>query len=156
MRRLVLIAFCAFAGVTAPASAEQRARDIIPVVAYGEGTTTCTVTIEHTATLVTMPDIPPSYDVHGYTQCDRAVQQTARVSHAEALRDPVYGALCSAFATSCSSSVSGYGFAGVVTYKVTLRAPAGQGWITAPGECSGVGTDNLQCSFTGRLIDYEL
>ena len=39
---------------------------------------------------------------------------------------------------------------GLVSYRVHMIAPFGQGWVTSPENCSGVGSDNLTCEFTAN------
>src|SRR5687768_2960039 len=132
----------------APASALQHK---IPIVAYGEGTTTCIVTVNSVHRLLYGGE--QRYDFHGRTECDAAVEQSGQawLNH----RTPslvVTAPLCSGFRAACESrgSAQGEDYAirtGPASYRVTLRAPLGQGWVTAPTDCSGVGTDNLTCTF---------
>jgi hypothetical protein len=127
----------------APASAGTY-----PIVAAGSAahgpTTHCTVT-------VTKTDFAFStyYEFNGTTKCDVAIQQSGQAFFAD-----TSGGLCSAFTTTCSSGGGWEGEPnpGAVTYRVKLRAPEGQGWVTSPQHCTGVGTDNLTCEFTAGNI----
>lgn len=136
----------------APASALQNK---ITLVAYGEGTTTCVVTANTAHRMFWGGE--QRYDFLGRTECSVPVEQSGQAWLAGAL--PEYGPLCSGFRTTCSSSgwVQGEEYAqGVdgVRYRVHLIAPHGQGWLAAPDNCSGVGSDNLTCTFTS-LSDQD-
>lgn len=66
------------------------------------------------------------------------------------------GELCNADSTDCYSGGSQYDrgeYDAPMRYTIHLTAPLGQGWIGAPLNCSGVGTDNLKCTFT---VDDEV
>ena len=85
-----------------------------------------------------------------------AVQQTARVSMASSAEDPALdGDYCSGFGKSCSSAANRWGedlvWEKPAEYSIHLTAPLGQGWIGAPTDCGGVGTDNLTCVFTAKV-----
>ena len=131
----------------APASALQNK---IVLVAYGEGTTTCTVTANTAHRMFWGGE--QRYDFMGRTECSVPLEQTGQATLSTAV-GTASGALCSGFRATCSSSgdVQGEEYAqgvGSVRYRVTLRAPLGQGWLNAPESCAGVGTDNLTCTFT--------
>ena len=119
----------------APASAGTT-----PIVAYGEGVTTCQVK-------VTKKDWSFStyYNFSGETVCDTAVDQTGQAFFAD-----TSGPLCSGFRTTCVSAGGWEGEPdpGPVRYRIHMTAPPGQGWVTSPEQCMGVGSDNLTCEFT--------
>ncbi|HEX8204933.1 MAG TPA: hypothetical protein VF587_02615 [Solirubrobacteraceae bacterium] len=127
----------------APASAGTY-----PLVAVGDAAngplTKCTVT-------VTKTDYAFStyYKFSGKTVCDVPLQQSGQAFFADTA-----GPLCSAFTTTCESGGGWEGEPnpGSVTYRVRLRAPEGQGWVTSLPHCNGVGTDNLTCEFTADNV----
>jgi hypothetical protein len=134
-RALVLAGAVALASA-APASAERAV-----LVAYGEGTTTCVI-----QTIATNFAGSSYYRSTGSTDCSTAIQQSGFVS---------WGTGCSGFVARCEDSGTNEGELGEVTisYRVTLRAPLGQGWGVAPTDkCSGVGTDYVTCTFTSRSV----
>jgi hypothetical protein len=117
-----------------------------PIVAYGQAahgwTTTCTVK-------VTKKDYSFStyYAFSGETKCDVPIEQSGQAFFGDAS-----GAFCSGFVTTCSSGGTWEGEPdpGLVRYRIHLTAPFGQGWVTSPEQCSGVGSDNLTCEFTAN------
>ena len=105
------------------------------VAAYGTGTTSCTINATRTGS-----------SFEGTTDCSGAVLQTAQAT----MTGPspaVTGPLCTGLRASCRSAGSGSGAYTDVSYRITLVAPLGQGWIASPKECSGAGTDRLECRF---------
>ena len=134
----------------APASALQNK---IVLVAYGEGTTTCTVTANNVHKMFWGGE--ERYEFFGRTECSTAVQQSGQATLGNADPSLVEVApLCSRFATTCSSAgaVQGPEYqqgVGGLGYRVTLVAPPGQGWVASPQQCAGAGTDNLTCTFGG-------
>ena len=143
-RWLVLAALALALAAPQAASAEK-------FIAIGVGHTVC----EFTA--VKDPHFPllhAVYDYYGETECDRPVEQTG---HAFIPNSPLVGEVCSGFRTHCYSgdvwvTTGGVRYSDPLEYHVTVRAPEGQGWIGAPTECSGVGTDNLKCVFKSDLL----
>ncbi len=125
------------------ALAAPQAAPAATFVAFGEGLTRCTITAEKHEDLLHRDE----YKWSGETTCDRPLEQTAQASFHGATSP-----LCSGVTTYCSSA-TGWTYFGQpylqepMEYRVTLRAPLGQGWIGAPTYCSGVGTDNLKCVF---------
>ena len=125
-------------------TAAPAAAGTTPIVAYGQAahgwTTVCTVT-------VTKKDWAFSdwYSFSGETECDVPIEQSGQAFFAD-----TSGELCSGFVAVCSSSGGWQGEPdpGPVTYRVHMIAPFGQGWVTSPTNCSGVGSDNLTCEFT--------
>ncbi len=139
----VALALCALLASAAPAAAEKEIR----LVAYGEGTTVCTVKIHREVIRL----FDRNYSFRGSTECPVAVQQTA-----QAFGGPEVGSYCARFATTCGSSGTTE-YSGV-DYDISIVAPLGQGWLPPfpDGVCSGIGTDNLRCSFhaSGPLYVY--
>ncbi len=120
-------------------------------VAYGEGTTRCTITVskyvDHGSIWTGGTERMKFY---GATECDVPLEQTGHASvPGDAEWPAVDGGLCSGFRTSCRSGVDRVPQANdpPATYRISLRAPLGQGWVGVPTDCSGVGTDNLKCEF---------
>lgn len=111
------------------------------LVAYGEGTTTCTVKVSRSLRAGTLD----TWDFEGATDCSVPLPQTAQAWMTG--ESTVFGPLCSGVRASCRSAGSAVGDYRGVGYHVTLVAPLGQGWIASPAECSGAGTDNLDCTF---------
>ena len=147
--RALLVAAAVALLAPAPASALQHK---IALVAYGEGTTTCVVTTNKV--LKAFWGGETRYEFFGRTECSVPVQQSgqAQLAHDDPSLVEV-APLCSAFTARCESRdyVQGVEYQNGtrgMTYRVTLRAPHGQGWLTAPQTCSGVGSDNLTCTFT--------
>src|SRR5688572_27787122 len=123
--RALILALALALLAAAPASADRMV-----LVAYGEGTTNCTVT-------VTAIDHPFSEwnSSDGTTECSRAIQQSG---------DLTPGGTCSGFMTTCVTSGGWHeseSTSNSATYTVTLRAPAGQGWAAPVNSCAGSGTD---------------
>jgi hypothetical protein len=111
------------------------------VAAYGEGATTCQIgaVMNFTASV--------GRHFSGWTECSADIQQSGVASWSGAGVPTVTGPLCSAFGKHCTSSGDASDSYTDIRYRVTLRAPAGQGWSVPPGlECSGAGTDYLQCT----------
>jgi hypothetical protein len=141
--RIMLVTLALSLVLTAPAEARR-----IVLAAYGEGATTCTITL-----FQAHKPFSPKWDIGGRTECSAPLQQTGEAwlpDDWDSYRE--YGALCSGFRTACESGL--YFFEGSssswgqVHYQVSLTAPRGQGWGYAPvEECSGVGTDILRCTF---------
>ncbi len=132
-----------YADATEPAAVEPPGAYAMRssfVASYGTGETTCTISARMNAA-------GPDYrDFEGITDCSRDVQQSAQAW--------VVGASGSAAAPSCSgwqalcrSAGWAYGSYSDVHYQISITAPNGEGWVAAPSECSGVGTDNLKCTF---------
>jgi hypothetical protein len=153
-KKLLLTAMLALAVGGAPPAAAAT------FVAYGEGLTRCTIQAEKVADggFLMLNSAPPlshyeNYEWWGETTCDRPLQQTAQAS----LREQV-SPMCSGVVADCSSGGEGFWPAQAVQepmeYRVTLRAPANQGWLGAPTDCTGVGTDNLKCVF--RIDDSDV
>ncbi len=111
------------------------------VVAYGEGATRCTITVTKTA----VGGSTTEWSFSGSTSCDRPLEQTGQARMVGA--GTVWAPLCSGTRASCSSGGTATGAYTDVEYHVTLLAPAGQGWVAPPAECSGAGTDRLDCTF---------
>jgi hypothetical protein len=139
MRKLALI----LATAAALAGAFTQTASATTFVAYGEGLTRCTIEITKDPNYLALH---PLYDWGGETSCDRPLEQTG-----QAFFGGEVGTLCSGVRTTCSSGDvqwrPGRTISTPVEYRVTLRAPLGQGWLGAPTYCSGVGTDNLSCVF---------
>ena len=102
------------------------------VAAYGEGATTCTMRLERYGR-----------SFAGSTACTAAIEQTGQASTDTGAAGP----LCSGTRNTCTSSGTAPSDFSRLRYRVTLRAPNGQGWAASPQECSGTGTDNLECEF---------
>lgn len=154
MRGLVTAAAIATALVAAaPAAAETQA-----FVAYGTGETVCTIEVSK---LVYGPGLTSGggggeLQLSGTTDCSEPVQQTGQVRMAASAADPgLDGDYCSGFVKSCFSAASEWGddliWENPAEYSIHLTAPSGQGWVGAPTDCTGVGTDNLSCVFTALV-----
>ena len=112
------------------------------VAAYGEGSTTCTLSV----TKQIRPGTGWTWDFEGATDCSVPVEQTGQAAMTG--ESTITAPLCSGVRASCRSAGSGTGFSYTgVEYRVMLRAPRGQGWIASPEQCSGAGTDLLTCTF---------
>ncbi len=159
--RAVLLSAIVTLVAAAPAAATS-APDVFVLAAYGDATTTCAVTLEteQWTTWGSEGDGWPTYRFTGRTDCTAPVQQSGEAWLTN--DDPslvAYAWPCELFGPSCESTGSAGGYQtpyadhppGPVKYHVRLRAPLGQGWATAPDACSGVGTDNLDCTFTSSL-----
>ena len=112
-------------------------------LAYGTGATVCHVTVtKRTGQELYSPSYGTKYS--GRTQCTAPVVQTA-----QATVGSLTGALCSNTSTYCSSGGNAENVINTqpLRYRITLRAPGGQGWVGDPTFCSGIGTDNLTCEY---------
>lgn len=133
----------------APAAAETEV-----FVAYGTGATVCTIEVSK---LVYGAGLSGGMlSLSGSTDCSKAVEQTAHVWMEATPQDPALdGGYCSGFDKTCSSAATGWGADLVwekpAQYGIHLIAPFGQGWVGAPTDCMGVGTDNLTCVFTAKV-----
>ena len=152
---LAAFAFCALlpaesrAGLGWPPKGPPTPGVTLAFVAYGEGTTACTVTLtKRTGQDLNTVDYGTRFS--GRTECTTALPQTARATvPSDGSAPALDGGLCSATTTVCSSGGNLNNLLNTqpLTYRITLRAPLGQGWVGAPNFCSGVGTDNLKCDF---------
>ncbi len=149
-----LLPLIAALGLLAPPAAPAALLPATPgvttvFVAYGTGVSRCDVTLKKR----TGQDLlSGAYGTafSGRTDCNVAVEQTARATVAADGAVPALdGGLCSAVTTVCSSggNLSGRLNHQPLRYRITLRAPSGQGWMGDPTFCAGVGTDNLTCTF---------
>ena len=149
----------AFALVALLATASQASAAVF--VAYGEGLTRCTIQVEKVMDggfLVYNNGFghQEDYEWWGETTCDRPLEQTAQASLAD-----LVSPMCSGIRTTCSSGgevrfeYTPERRSEPTEYRITLRAPRGQGWIGAPTDCMGVGTDNLQCVLTAESSDVS-
>ena len=111
------------------------------LTAYGEGVTTCQVGAVMNFTAA------EGRHFSGWTECSAPVEQTGRASWFGAGVPTVTGPLCSTFGTYCTSSGNADDRYTDLRYRVTLVAPRGQGWAASPEQCSGAGTDQLDCTF---------
>ena len=163
-RRAVLLG-CALAllAVPSPASALHEGAPVSPeatavFLAYGEGVTHCRFTLRKRTT-PWVPDWGSGTKYAGETHCSAPVEQTARATIAADADSPALdGGLCSGFRTACESLGHEQGDYNIspLKYRITLRAPLGQGWVGDPTSCSGVGTDNLTCEFflNDAVVDF--
>src|SRR5688572_5182833 len=130
--------------VAAPAAAETEV-----FVAYGEDNTVCTIQVSKLILNWSHPETTAM--VQGHTDCNVALEQTARAwMDPSAISPGADGGVSSCFSQSCGSAEwvdGGDTWPEPVQYRLRLRAPAGQGWIGSPVNCSGIGTDNLDCTF---------
>jgi hypothetical protein len=152
LRRLAITALATVAslGVAAPAARAEF------LVAYGTGMTNCSINAKAGRQLY---GLLPYWRIQAKTDCDRAVDQSVRVFIPGSWFD---GGTCSGFRAHCFSGEpeesDGFGWIegmpprGDVELHVTLRAPAGQGWLGPPQYCQGVGTDSLRCVFTRNVL----
>jgi len=148
MKRLL----AASTAVIALAFASPAAAETQIFVAYGEGTTACTIQVDKAVRGITQTT--HAY-FHGQTECNVPVDQYAQASIEGSGGDAgAIGSACSGFTTFCSSgswALGDGGWSKPVRYRVKLRAPAGQGWVSSPAACAGVGTDNVDCVFEALL-----
>ena len=133
--------------IMVPATAVQEV-----FVAYGTGATTCQITVAKKTGWLYATDLD-AYGtmIKGVTDCSSPVAQTGHATVPASGSIPaIDGGLCSTTSAVCTSArtLGSYMNPQPVTYRMSLRAPLGQGWIGAPTNCSGVGTDNLSCTFT--------
>ena len=153
-RRGLTAALIAAAAVALPANASAGSpvdvtTNIRPLVAAGEGTTTCQVSSH-------VYDRPFSdhFEWHATTDCEVPVEHVvteAWFHGGEGGFNPFsfYSGPCSGVRTGCvlGGSEQGEFQSGSVRHHIRLRAPLGQGWVVAPVEsCSGIGTDLLDCT----------
>jgi hypothetical protein len=144
VKRAALLAVAVAAVAAAPAQAEV-------FVAYGEGVTLCTIDVLHSShggNIWTGGE--PEMSFHGEVACNEPVEQTGHAWVPADLNWPAYdGGFCAGFTTRCYSGQEDIRTQNSMpmTYELTLRAPLGQGWLGAPRNCTGVGTDNLRCVF---------
>lgn len=142
----------AFALAVVLATASPAAAETQVFVAYGEGTTACTIRVDKAVRGIVQTT---HVYFHGETECNVPVEQYAQASIEGSGGDAdAVGSACSAFTTTCSSgswALGDGGWSKPVRYRVKLRAPLGQGWVSSPAACSGVGTDNLDCVFEALL-----
>ena len=110
-------------------------------VAYGEGTTRCTITALREQRIGTAN----TWDFEGYTSCTATISQSGQAWLSGA--GTAFAPLCSGVRSWCRSEGAATGNYSDVHYRVTLVAPLGQGWVASPEECSGAGTDRLECTF---------
>ena len=147
MRTIALLfALCALAVAPSAAHAQASAGITQAFVAYGTGVTACEITLKkRTGQDLTTLDINTEF--LGTTDCTSPVDQTGH-----ATVGALDGGVCSGVRTLCSSgrTVDDSWNTDPIVYRVSLRAPAGQGWLGAPTFCTGVGTDNLRCEFTAN------
>lgn len=157
MRRTLFITLAAAGTLLAATPAPPAEAATAVFVAYGEGTTACTIEVHKYADdggIWTGGEDQTMF--HGKTDCNAPVEQTGHaVVPKQGFDDNALdGGLCSGKRVACFSGDDGWGIGwGVynsnpVTYRVSLRAPLGQGWLGAPTHCTGVGTDNLKCEFS--------
>ena len=145
-RRALIVAAAAALAASAPATA--RAQQLPPtdfdVVAVGTGVPTwCTI-----STNVKEPFLfSEHWTFSASTDCSVAIEQLSEVWWKDWDGSIVHSA-CSGFRASCDYRADQRGdLEGVLTHHVKLRAPLGQGWLT-DDDCTGAGTDNLDCWFT--------
>lgn len=147
----LLTATAALALFAAPAA---QAGSIEVLTAHGEGTTTCTISVYHSVwpTFIFPLGSGNEHEFGGNTSCDVPVQQTGEATLPHETGPTASAGLCSGFVKQCRSETTVWDseYSDPVSYYVTLIAPRGQGWVAAPDECSGGGTDNLKCTFQVR------
>ena len=133
-------------------TASPAAARTIVLTAWGEGSVTvCTVKL-----FQKRPHLNSKWDVGGRTACSVPVQQSGQAWLPRTFSStPDYAPPCSTFGKTCESAwffIEGGDYdvqREMVHYDVALLAPRGQGWVGAPDECFGVGSDNLTCNFMG-------
>jgi hypothetical protein len=144
IRALLITVALLAAAAPAQARETQLPTKEIQLVAYGEGTTICNVTVSM-GRIYPHLFFPP-YSFQGETNCSAAVQQTGHAWSGDAS-----GNTCSTFGTTCRSGGEVMG-AFAVGYDITVTAPRGQGWVALPDDCSGAGTDFLRCHFVVQWV----
>ena len=157
MRKTLVTLAAAVALLGAPGAAEAKHTGLpVPVggvaaafVAYGEGATVCHFTVGKRTSSTAYLGVGTHYK--GETECTGPVEQTGHATVPATSTAPLLdGGLCSGYRTTCTSDGFRMGAFNTnpVTYRVTLRAPYGQGWVGAPTSCQGVGTDILRCEYS--------
>lgn len=141
----------AVAATTALSAAEPAAAVTEVFAAYGEGNTVCRIEISKSMDSGFQTGGEGKTNFHGRTDCNVPVQQTGRATiPADGSEPALDGGLCSTTAPTCFSGQNAWGVSNSneMTYRLSLRAPLGQGWVGSPANCTGVGTDNLKCEFS--------
>ena len=128
-------------------------------VAYGEGLTRCTIKVKKRGMKPGMGGVRET-EFEGRTDCSVPIEQSGHAIVPKGSESyDLDGGLCEGLRATCVSG--GYQrnqgtWSADMIYTVKLRAPLGQGWLGAPEPCTGVGTDNLQCTFTAGNSFYYL
>ena len=142
-----LLALAAFALPATPAAANGYfgAPETQIFTAYGTGNTLCTIQVRKWV------DQSGGTFVDGETGCNAALQQTVQASMQAGGGEPAAdGPVCSRVGTTCYSDAAiadEEDWIGRGQIHVKLIAPNGQGWVGSPKDCTGIGTDNLTCTF---------
>jgi hypothetical protein len=148
LKKLICAAACfvaaaalAPAGASALPGAEQSR--LVAVGTDGRTLTCATALHNHRYTGSTY------YKISGSTTCGGAIQQSCALTlpndyapYTVSLSDSVFDSTC-----SLSSGAEGENW-GSLIYRTVVHAPTGMKWIGVPTQCSGVGTDTLDCTFT--------
>ena len=104
------------------------------ITAAGTGATYCTVRLDKKAR-----------DFMGMTACSTPVRQSAQATASGGAT--ATGSSCSGTFTTCTSWGWTTADFTTLTYRISVQAPAGQRWVAPPSECTGAGTDQLDCTF---------
>jgi hypothetical protein len=151
--RSIAGAIAVLTAVAALAAAAPAGAEVVAAVAYGTGVTSCSFSVSESRQLLNIGGI--SYRYQGETDCSAAVQQSGQATLYSSISELDSAPLCSGFQKTCQSAGDYLDVSGPepdhATYEVTLIAPFGQGWVTAPDRCSGVGSDRLSCTFKSTL-----
>jgi hypothetical protein len=147
MQRLAIAAVTSL--VLALAVAQPAAGETEAFVAYGEGDTVCTIWVSKQ--LSEYAGSQSAAIASGRTECNVPVEQSVVAwMDASESNEAAEAGECSGFTTSCESwtwVTGGPVWPQPAQTRVHLTAPLGQGWVGVPTNCSGVGTDNLTCTF---------
>jgi hypothetical protein len=149
MHRTALLMLALALALAAAAPSAHGATAVF--AAYGEGLTYCKITISKSHDEGFTTGGVGKTDFYGRTECSVPVAQTGQATVPADANDPsLSGAFCSGTVATCFSgaNVREVSNSSAMTYTLSLRAPLGQGWVGAPTNCSGVGTDNLRCAFS--------
>lgn len=117
--------------------------------AYGTGNTACLIEVQKYTFAWGEPEARAV--VEGHSECNVALEQqmVAAMEGRDGGADEL-GSPCADVTTQCDSSAAvdaASDWVGRGQIRIKLRAPDGQGWVGSPKDCSGIGTDNLTCTF---------
>ncbi len=129
------------------AASAAHAQGTYTTTAYGEGVTTCAITV-----IKNNPPLAKWDKYSSTTRCTAPIEQSAQVCVDS--RTGGSCATCQVVSDVCQAlgymDTDGAGL--LAEASITLRAPRGQGWATPAGlDCWGMGTDLLHCDGLSSL-----